>query len=369
MRTLWVALLLALAAGLAGASEPPYPLWDGQEKAAVYALRNGLAPTQTVDLGGGVTMELVLIPAGKFIMGTPEPVEPDEFAMGKEIVLGKAVLAASIGTLLVMIAVIIIRAVRERHPPQYSLRRFIVMIFVMGCGVMGGMHWYTYADKLAKEKAEYPAAEARYQEAEDWEKPAHEVTIGKPFYMGKFEVTQEQYQQVMGANPSRFKGAKLPVEMVSWDDAREFCNRASAKCGLTLRLPSEAEWEYACRAGTRTNYHSGDTAADLARAAWYDKNSGGTTHPVGQKEANVFGLHDMHGNVWEWCEDDWHENYQSGPTDGQAWVETPRQYGRVLRGGDWGIRPGHCRSADRIRDPPDGRSDHYGFRVVRSGQK
>ena len=368
MRTLRAALLLALAAGLVGATEAPYPLWDGQEKAAVYALRNGLEPTQTIELGGGVTMELVLIPAGKFIMGTPEPVKPDEFAMGKEIVLGKAVLAASIGALLVMIAVIIIRAVRERHPPQYSLRRFIVMILVMGCGVMGGMHWYTYADKLAKEKAEYPAAVARYNQANDWEKPAHEVTIRKPFYMGKFEVTQEQYQQVMGSNPSRFKGAQRPVEMAFWDDAKEFCKRASEKCGFVLRLPSEAEWEYACRAGTRTNYHSGDTEADLARAAWYGNNSGGTTHPVGQKVANAFGLHDMHGNVWEWCEDDGHENYQGAPKDGQAWINTPRGGSRVLRGGDWDLHPGYCRSAHRGGDLPDSRYGHYGFRVVRSGQ-
>jgi formylglycine-generating enzyme required for sulfatase activity len=220
------------------------------------------------------------------------------------------------------------------------------------------------ASKLAREKAEYQVALARYTEAWDPEKPAHEVTIRKPFYLGKFEATQEQYQQVMGANPSFLKSANLPVEEVSWDDAKEFCKRASAKCGLTLRLPSEAEWEYACRAGTRSRFHSGDADSDLARVAWYGANSGGTTHPVGKKDSNTFGLHDMHGNVWEWCEDDGHGNYQGAPNDGSAWVDKQRGAFRVLRGGSWDVGPGSCRSAYRIDIPPGSRSDRVGFRVV-----
>jgi formylglycine-generating enzyme required for sulfatase activity len=290
-------------------------------------------------------MEFVFIPAGKFIMGTPEPESPW---------IGGSIMAVGIILIAVMVGYVVVRSIRRRKF-QYSLRWLIGFVFIVGIGQYGGFRWWE-------------AREAGRNWL-PWESPEHEVTIGKPFYMGKFEVTQEQYQQVMGANPSRFKGAKLPVERVSWGDAKEFCKRASAQCGLTLRLPSEAEWEYACRAGTRTNYHSGDTAADLARAAWYDKNSGGTTHPVGQKEANVFGLHDMHGNVWEWCEDDWHENYQSGPKDGQAWINTPRGGSRVLRGGDWYFNPGVCRSAFRIRSLPDYRDCSGGFRVVRSGQK
>jgi formylglycine-generating enzyme required for sulfatase activity len=235
------------------------------------------------------------------------------------------------------------------------------MILVMGCGVMGGMHWYTYAEKLAKEKAEYPSAVARYQEAEDIEKPAHEVTIGKPFYMGKFEVTYKQHRQIMGTEASRFGGAIWPLQAPSWNDAQDFCKRASAKCGLTLRLPSEAEWEYACRAGTRTNYHSGDAEADLARAAWYENNSGGTTHPVGQKEANAFGLHDIHGNVWEFCED-WFGDYSTEPaTDPKGAANG--EY-RVLRGGSWAQILIMCRSSFRNRVGPDSCDCDNGFRVV-----
>jgi formylglycine-generating enzyme required for sulfatase activity len=263
-----------------------------------------------------------------------------------------------------MIAVIIIRAVRNRHRPQYSLRRFTVMIVVAGCGVMGGMHWYMNASKLAREKAEYPVALARYKEAYDSEKPAHEVTISKPFYMGKFEVTQEQYQQVMSTNPSRFKGANMPVELVSWDEAQEFCRKAITKGTFVLRLPTEAEWEYACRAGTRSRFHSGDVESDLARVAWYDKNSGNQVHPVGQKEANALGLHDMHGNVWEWCEDEWQDDYQGAPNDGSPWVDKPRAPTRVLRGGGWLFYPRDCRSAFRYSSETDDRYVDFGFRVV-----
>jgi formylglycine-generating enzyme required for sulfatase activity len=188
------------------------------------------------------------------------------------------------------------------------------------------------------------------------------VTLTKPFYMGKFEVTQEQYQQVMGNNPSHFQGRDLPVEQVSWDDAQEFCKKASEKTGLTIRLPTDAEWEHACRAGTRTTYNTGDTEADLDRAAWYGANNGDTTHPVGQKVPNAWGLYDMHGNVWEWCAD-WHvKNYSAGAaTDPRG--PTKGQY-RVLRGGSWLNFPMGCRSACRLGGAPDTRFDIFGFRVA-----
>ena len=163
-------------------------------------------------------------------------------------------------------------------------------------------------------------------------KTQHEVTITKPFYMGKYVVTQEQYEAIMGNNPSHFKGAQNPVEMVSWDDAQAFCQKLSKKSGKTVRLPTEAEWEYACRAGTSTKYYSGDSEEDLKRVAWYEANSNDTTHPVGQKEPNKFGLYDMHGNVWQWCQD-WYGDYTAnevadpqGPAQGAS---------RVLRGGSW----------------------------------
>jgi formylglycine-generating enzyme required for sulfatase activity len=155
------------------------------------------------------------------------------------------------------------------------------------------------------------------------------------------------------------------VEQVSWDDAQEFCKRASAKCGVTLRLPTEAEWEYACRAGTRTNYHSGDAEVDLARVGWYRNNSGNTTHPIGQKEANAFGLHDMHGNVWEWCED-WYSAYPNNPVTDPTGPATGDD--RVLRGGSWISKvPVFCRSALRYWLVPDSRYVFIGFRVVLAG--
>ena len=131
------------------------------------------------------------------------------------------------------------------------------------------------------------------------EHPAHPVTLTQPFYMGKYVVTQEQYQAVTGATPSTFKGNDNPVEQVSWDDAEAFCKKLSEQTKQAVRLPTEAEWEFACRAGTKTTYYSGDTDKDLDRVAWNDANSKNTTHPVGQKEANTFGLYDMHGNVWQ----------------------------------------------------------------------
>ena len=196
------------------------------------------------------------------------------------------------------------------------------------------------------------------------ELPAHEVTLSKPFFPGKFEVTREQYQQVMGANPSNFKGAKLPVEMVSWDDTQEFCKKVKEKTGQTVRLLTDAEWEFACRAGTTTTYYSGDTEADLGRAAWYGANSKWTTHPVGQKEPNAWGLYDVHGNVWEWCQD-WYGEYAAGAaTDPQG---PATGISRVLRGGSWSFVPRGCRSAFRGNVQPGYRNLDVGFRSILAG--
>ena len=193
------------------------------------------------------------------------------------------------------------------------------------------------------------------------EKPRHEVTISQPFYMGKYEVTQAQWQAVMGSNPSNFKGDNLPVEQVSWDDAIAFIARLNAqKDGYSYRLPTEAEWEYACRAGT-----TGDYAGDLDAMAWYDKNSGSKTHDVGTKLPNAFGLFDMHGNVWEWCQDWYHDSYNGAPADGSAWLSGGEQKYRVLRGGSWDSDAANLRSAYRYWDTPDYRGGgNGGFRVV-----
>ncbi len=191
------------------------------------------------------------------------------------------------------------------------------------------------------------------------EKPQHEVTV-QPFFMSKYPITQEQYQEIMGKNPSHFKGDERPIENVSWDDAVEFCQRLSQQTGKKYRLPSEAEWEYACRAGTTTPYHFGDNITD--KLANYGGNVGKTT-PVGQFPPNAFGLYDMHGNVWEWCEDDWHKNYQDAPNDGRAWLSENNDT-KVLRGGSWFDHPEYCRSATRILFRRDIRGNDVGFRVV-----
>ena len=168
----------------------------------------------------------------------------------------------------------------------------------------------------------------------------------------------------MGINPSNFKGVDvLPVENVSWDDAVEFCRKLSGKEGEKYGLPTEAQWEYACRAGSKTRFSFGDSDSSLGDSAWYSDNSNRTTHPVSQKKVNSFGLYDMHGNVWEWCSD-WYggEYYSSSPgVDPQG--PSSGTY-RVVRGGSWYYDPRYCRSASRFRVSPVDRSFNLGFRIV-----
>ena len=230
----------------------------------------------TLDLGGGVKMELALIPAGEFMMGSPE----------------------------------------------------------------------------------------REKDHDSSEGPQHRVRISQPFYLGKTEVTQAQWTAVMGNNPSNFKGSTdLPVEQVSWDDCQEFCRKLSQRVGREIRLPTEAEWEYACRAGTTTAYSFGSDASRLGEYAWYTDNSAVQTHPVGRKRANRWGLYDMHGNVEEWCADWWVDPYPSGsqqvnptgPTSGDT---------RVFRGGNWDNYAFRLRSAYRDGNKPALGFLWVGFRVA-----
>jgi formylglycine-generating enzyme required for sulfatase activity len=199
----------------------------------------------------------------------------------------------------------------------------------------------------------------------------HEVTLTRSFELGVYEVTQEQYEAVMGTTLSYFKGPQNPAENVSWDEAVEFCRKlselpAEKSAGYEYRLPTEAEWECACRAGTKTQYSFGDSASELGAYEWYGENSGKTTHPVGGKKPNAWGLYDMHGNVWEWCQD-WHGDYPSGsvtdPT-GAGWGSL-----RVSRGGCWSSFARRCRSAFRLWSTPDYRFYYLGFRVLRSSIK
>jgi formylglycine-generating enzyme required for sulfatase activity len=185
--------------------------------------------------------------------------------------------------------------------------------------------------------------------------------------MGRYPVTQEQYSRFLsaiGCQESEFWGEinfndRLdPAVGVSWHDAKEYAKWAG------MQLPSEAQWEYSCRAGTTTRYYNGDSEADLTRAGWYRKNSNNKLHPVGEKEPNPFGLYDMHGNVWEWCEDHWHPNYEGAPDNDSAWVDFYESCYRVVRGGSWSSFGEGCRTACRDRHEPNNRFLNFGFRLV-----
>jgi formylglycine-generating enzyme required for sulfatase activity len=208
----------------------------------------------------------------------------------------------------------------------------------------------------------------RYQR----ERPQHEVTMAA-FMIGKYAVTQAQWKAVMGTDPSFFKGGDRPVEQVNWGDAIAFCQALSKRTGRTYRLPSEAEWEYVCRAGTSTPFSFGPTItsalANYDGTKRYGEGPQGDfrqqTTAVGLFPPNAYGLYDMHGNVWEWCQDTFHENYQGAPSDGSAW-ETDGQTERVVRGGSWFNPPWMCHSAYRDPYAPEVRNRAVGFRVVTS---
>ncbi|BAY22472.1 hypothetical protein NIES2100_22350 [Calothrix sp. NIES-2100] len=213
-----------------------------------------------------------------------------------------------------------------------------------------------------------PAGEAQRDSDES---PQHQVTV-PGFFMGKYPVTQAQYQAIIGNNPSSFKGESKPVENVSWDDAVEFCQKLSQKTKRTYRLPSEAEWEYACRAGTITPFYFGETiTTDLVN---YNGNYPYASAPkgeyrqqttdVGKFPPNSFGLYDMHGNIWERCLDKYHNNYEGAPTDGSAWLSGNDNDYQMLRGGSWFDLARGCRSADRYYVTRAYRHLNVGFRVV-----
>jgi formylglycine-generating enzyme required for sulfatase activity len=221
-------------------------------------------------------------------------------------------------------------------------------------------------------------------ERERDESPQHEVAVPS-FFMGRYPVTQAQYEALMGTNPAteyeaeRFVAPNKPVVGVSWDDAVAFCTALAQRTGRSYRLPSEAEWEYACRAGTTTPFYFGKTLT--TEVANYN---GNYTYGDGSKGefrnglisvdhfgiANRFGLSDMHGNVLEWCEDDFHDSYQGAPDNGSAWIDADRsKTSRILRGGSWSITPWDCRSAFRNYNDADSRDDYLGFRVCCSAPR
>jgi formylglycine-generating enzyme required for sulfatase activity len=202
----------------------------------------------------------------------------------------------------------------------------------------------------------------------DDEKPVHEAYISKPFYLGKYEVTQGQWQAIMGNNPSRFRGdANLPVEQITWEDVQAFISKLNVRENrITYRLPTEAEWEYAARAGTTADYSFGDDPRLLGEYAWYAENAERRTHPVGQKKANAWGLHDMHGNVWEWVQDWYSKPYAAGTvTDPQGPAAGAI---RVYRGGSWITHARNCRVSYRNDQAPGGRVVYVGFRLLRTAE-
>jgi formylglycine-generating enzyme required for sulfatase activity len=244
----------------------------------------------------------------------------------------------------------------QQNASNFSLQPPAVMEFVWvpaGCFQMGSP----------------PNEEGRYSD----EGSVHEVCVDG-FWVGKYEVTQAQWQKVIGTNPAYFKGENNPVERVSWDDAQEFITKLNQMAqsvetlhvtSLQYRLPTEAEWEYACRAGTQTAYSFGNNPDRLGEYAWYGKNSGGKTHPVGQLKPNAFGLYDMHGNVWELCEDRYDWNYYANSPPKNPRGSSSGRY-RLNRGGGWNSFAGGCRSAFRGNNGPDYRSRDLGFRLVRT---
>jgi formylglycine-generating enzyme required for sulfatase activity len=206
----------------------------------------------------------------------------------------------------------------------------------------------------------------RVESGRDHDETQHQVTISQPFYLQTTETTQGQWKKIMGNNPSHFKncGDDCPVEQVSWNDVHEFIKKLNTTEGTDkYRLPTEAQWEYAARAGMTTRFYSGDSDDDLSRAGWYNGNSGLKTHPVAQKIPNAWGLYDMHGNVWEWVQD-WKGDYPSGDIIDPA--GSPSGSYRVRRGGSWSSVAASCRSANRDDGVPDFRPYHLGIRLLRT---
>jgi len=199
------------------------------------------------------------------------------------------------------------------------------------------------------------------------EKPVHEVCVDD-FYLGKYPVTQGQWKKVMGSNPSHFKsGDNYPVESVSWNDVQEFIKKLNQLSGQQYRLPTESEWEYAARSGGKRGKYAGTSSdSELGEYAWYDSNSGGKTHPVGQKLPNGLGLYDMSGNVWEWVEDTYSSNaYQSHSRTNP--IYTRQGSSRVRRGGSWNNNPRNVRCSNRNNNPGN-RNNNLGFRLLSTGE-
>ena len=355
MRTLFLLCLALFLPAMAGESPRTYPFWDGKESVESYAKKVNLPATKSLDLGNGMTLDLVLVPAGQFIMGTPEPVTPTVNEVDAALLC-----CFGAGATSVLLMLLIIKY-KERQKLAFSLRWLLLMMISTGV-FFGGIAYWTLA---LKETTRYEAEMVEFNKLPADEKPAHSVTLTQPFYMGKYPVTQEQYGRLAGIHGCYFEGAQFPVEMISLGDATEFCKKLNVALNnkvLEACLPTEAQWEYACRAGTQTCFNNGDRENDLDSAGWYYSNSNNTTHSVGKKKVNAFGLYDMHGNVREWCADRMTENYVSAQTINPFNNEV--RIGCVIRGGSYLNAPIECRSSNRHWSTTGQGDPDIGFRVV-----
>lgn len=377
------AILLAAQALCAAPPHKVYEAWpfdatEAKRRQQETAKALGVPVKKTITLGTNakgqpVTMDLMLIPAGTFVMGTPEPVAPEK--PPRDAWIGWTLFSGGLALGVSLLVLMLFRAIRLRRWPQFPLRGLIlamVGVSVIVLGVSRVRETERRWDAYKEAEALYPQQVEDFEKAKGWgETPAHGVTITRPFYLGKTEVTQAQWRAMMGSAPSRFTGVNLPVETVSWDDCRKFVEKLTAETVPTWRLPTEAEWEYACRAGTSTPFNTGETVstgqANYDGTFIYGSGRKGVyrkkTIVAGSFTANAWGLQDMHGNVWEWCQDWYAKNYYekspssdpTGPTDGG---------GRVLRGGCWNNDPVYCRSAFRLRSTIGNWDSLIGFRVV-----
>ncbi|HLX61391.1 MAG TPA: formylglycine-generating enzyme family protein [Planctomycetota bacterium] len=351
-----ICLIAAVLALPLYAAEPAssFPLWNGKESVADYARKVNLPPTRSFDLGGGVTLDLVLIPAGQFMMGSPEPPKP-AISWRSAAVMGTCGLILAVALLCVLL-------VNCSKVGKFAFSLRWLLLFTASCGLcVGGAVRFNLAKK---QESRYAVAMSLYEKLPADEKPAHLETIAAPFYMGKYAVTQAQYEIFAGNNPSTTKGPQLPVDRANGPNTTDYCAVLSYRLeGLLddeqkIQIPTEAQWEYACRAGTTTTFNTGDTIStdeanfDGASTSELVRGSSvcrGELMPVGSFKPNAFGLYDMHGNAKQTCIN-------------QLWPKAHEKF--VHRGGGFGSNASECRSAYHhiVRDGeyPYG----TGFRVI-----